>query len=88
MFRVLELAKCTDPASLESFATSLNVPLTRVTSDLATYKGMLTKMTKAKELMQEIIEEQRKKSEQRAAEKAQASASNGELPNGGAAAST
>merc|ERR1711871_1846349 len=50
MFRVLELAKCTDPASLESFATSLNVPLTRVTSDLATYKGMLTKMTKAKSL--------------------------------------
>uniref|UniRef100_A0A7S2T3V4 Uncharacterized protein n=2 Tax=Chloropicon primus TaxID=1764295 RepID=A0A7S2T3V4_9CHLO len=87
MFRLLELAKATDPASLEKLSTSLSVPLARVTADLATYKGMLTKMTKAKELMQEIIEEQRKKSAQREAEKAQTNASSGELPNGGTPAS-
>lgn len=87
MFRLLELASCTDPASLEKLSTSLSVPLNRVTSDLATYKGMLSKMTKAKELMQEIVEEQRKKAAQREAEKAEkaeSTSSNGELPNGGA----
>ena len=83
MFRLLELASSTDPASLEKLAASLSVPLSKVTSDLATYKGMLSKMTAAKELMEEIIAEQRKKTAQREAERLQASASNGELPNGG-----
>jgi len=56
---------------------------------------MLSKMTAAKELMAEIIAEQRKKSAQREAEKLKqqeeansGSASNGELPNGGTPAAT
>mmetsp|Transcript_35353 Transcript_35353/g.76782 ORF Transcript_35353/g.76782 Transcript_35353/m.76782 type:complete len:296 (+) Transcript_35353:150-1037(+) len=94
-FRLLELVGATDPASLEKLTSSLSLPLTRVTSDLATYKGMLSKMTAAKELMAEIIAEQRKKSAQREAEKLKqqeeansGSASNGELPNGGTPAAT
>ena len=90
LFRMLELASAADPASLEKLASSLSLPLTRVTSDLTTYKGMLSKMTKAKELMEEIIAEQKKKQKEREAEKAAkaASPSNGELPSGGAPAAT
>ncbi len=93
MFRLLELAGATDPASLEKLAESLSLPLSRVTSDLATYKGMLSKMTAAKELMAEIIAEQRKKAAQREAEKlkqqeANTGGSGGELPNGGTPAAT
>lgn len=82
MFRLLELAKATDPESLEKLTSSLGVPLSKVTTDLATYKGMLSKMTKAKELMDEIIAEQRKKTAQREAEKMEKSAPSVE-PNGG-----
>merc|ERR1712118_317353 len=56
MFRLLELASSTDPASLEKLAASLSVPLSKVTSDLATYKGVLSKMTAAKELMEELLQ--------------------------------
>jgi len=83
MFRLLELAGCTDPESLEKLTSSFNVPLDRVTSDLATYKGLLSKMTKAKELMDEIIAEQRKKSAQREQEKMEKSETPNVEPNGG-----
>merc|ERR1739848_265417 len=42
LFRILELASLTDPASLEKLVNSMNVPLTKVTSDLGTYKGLLS----------------------------------------------
>ena len=83
MFRLLELTGNTDPASLESLTSALNVPLSKVTGDLATYKALLSKITKARELMAEIVAEQKKKAAQRAEEKAardqgvQASASSG-----------
>jgi len=84
MFRLLELAGCTDPESLEKLTSSFGVPLDRVTSDLATYKGLLSKMTKAKELMDEIIAEQRKKSAQREQERLEKSDTTPNVePNGG-----
>jgi len=83
MFRLLELAGCTSPESLEKLTSSFGVPLERVTSDLATYKGLLSKMTKAKELMDEIIAEQRKKSAQREQERMEKSETPNVEPNGG-----
>jgi len=84
MFRLLELASSTDPASLEKLSSSLGAPLSKVTSDLATYKGMLSKMTKAKELMDEIIAEQRKKTAQREQERMEKSDQSSNVePNGG-----
>lgn len=69
MFRMLELASATEPASLEKLVSSMGIPLAKVTSDLGTYKGLLSKLTKSRELMVEMLEEQRKRQAQREEEK-------------------
>merc|ERR1712157_242441 len=70
IFRILELGSSMDPASLEKLSTALGAPLDKVTSDLATYKALLSKLTKARELMADVLEEQRKRQRQRDAEMA------------------
>lgn len=75
LFRILELAGAKDPKSLSTLVASLGVPSERVNADLLTYKGVLTKLQGAKELMKEFIEREKKKAAEREAAKAAAAAS-------------
>lgn len=70
LFRLLELSGAKDPKSLSALVGSLGVPSERVNADLLTYKGVLTKLQGAKEIMKEFIERERKKRDERAAAKA------------------
>jgi hypothetical protein len=51
LFRLLELAGAKDPGTLGALVTALGVPQERVTADLLTYKGVLSKLAGAKEIM-------------------------------------
>lgn len=51
LFRLLELAGAKDPKTLGGLVTSLGVPQERVNADLLTYKGVLSKLAAAKEIM-------------------------------------
>lgn len=70
LFRLLELAGGKDPKALAGLVTSLGVPAERVNADLLTYKGVLSKMQAAKDMMVEFVAREKKKSAERAAEKA------------------
>ena len=70
IFRVLELAQCTDPAALERVVNELGLKKDAVTRDLATYKGILSKLNAAKELMKEYLERERKQTAARLEAKA------------------
>lgn len=72
IFRILELAKCTDPEALKRVTSELGLKTEKVTRDLATYKGILSKLNAAKELMKEYLEREKRKTEERLAEKAAA----------------
>jgi photosystem II biogenesis protein Psp29 len=74
LFRLLELGKATDPESLKAMVEALNLNLEKVQSDLLTYKNILSKMAKGKELMEEVLQRERKKTAERLAEKAKAEA--------------
>ena len=69
LFRVLELAEVAEKAALESLVEALGADYTKVTKDLTLYKGMLSKMEGARELMQETIAREKKKDEERLKEK-------------------
>jgi len=75
MFRMLELAKATDPKALESLAGAGGVDLKKVNSDLAMYKGLLSKLAAAKELQAEFLEREKRKTAERLAKKAEKAAS-------------
>jgi len=70
MFRMLELAKATDPKALEALATAGGVELKKVNGDLAMYKGLLSKLAAAKELQAEFLEREKRKTAERLAKKA------------------
>jgi len=70
LFRMLELAGATEPKALETLVTSLGVKMESVNRDLLMYKGVLSKMTAAKELMEEMMEREKKKQAERDAAKA------------------
>lgn len=70
LFRLLEKAGDVDPASLDKVISHVGISKERVTSDLGLYKGILNKMAMAKELMQELVEREKKQQAQREAEKA------------------
>eukprot|EP00963_Diacronema_lutheri_P009043 scaffold800_cov327-Pavlova_lutheri.AAC.12 len=70
LFRLLENAGDVDPASLDKVISHVGISKERVTSDLGLYKGILNKMAMAKELMQELVEREKKQQAQREAEKA------------------
>ena len=70
LFRILELAGGKDPKALGAVVTALGVPQERVNADLLTYKGVLSKLQGAKEIMKEFIEREKKKTAERAAAKA------------------
>lgn len=70
LFRLLELAGAKDPKALGSLVAALGVPQERVTADLLTYKGVLSKLQAAKEIMKEFLEREKKKQAERDAAKA------------------
>merc|ERR1711869_48952 len=68
LFRLLELGKATDPESLKAMVEALNLDLEKVQTDLLTYKNILSKMAKGKELMEEVLQRERKKTAERLVE--------------------
>ncbi|KAK9813879.1 hypothetical protein WJX73_003218 [Symbiochloris irregularis] len=72
LFRLLELSKAKDPQALQGLVKAMHVPQESVNRDLTTYKGLLSKLNAAKELMREYTARERKKAEERAAAKAEA----------------
>jgi photosystem II biogenesis protein Psp29 len=72
MFRMLELAKATDPKALEALASAGGVDLKKISSDLSMYKGLLSKLAAAKELQEEFLEREKRKTAERMAKKAEA----------------
>lgn len=79
IFRMLELAGAKDPKALGSVVSALGIPLERVNADLLTYKGVLSKLQGAKEIMKEFMEREKKKQAEREAEKAAKAASSSEV---------
>ena len=72
MFRMLELAKATDPAALEALVTAGGLSMSKVSGDLSMYKGLLSKLAAAKELQEEFLEREKRKTAERLAKKAEA----------------
>ncbi|KAM7270343.1 hypothetical protein ACFE04_029557 [Oxalis oulophora] len=70
MFRVLELANATEPTVLEKLCAALNISKRSVDRDLDVYRNLLTKLVQAKELLNEYVEREKKKREERESEKA------------------
>lgn len=77
LFRILELAGAKDPKALGALVSALGVPQERVNADLMTYKGILSKLQAAKDLMKEFIEREKKKVAEREAAKANVPANDG-----------
>ena len=77
LFRMLELTGATEPAALARLAEASGAPLSKVNADLTLYKGLLSKLAAAKELMAEFLAREAKKTAERAAAK-QAKASSEE----------
>ena len=74
IFRMLELAKATDPKALEALAQAGGLSFKKVNGDLAMYKGLLSKLASAKELQAEFLEREKRKTAERMAKKAEAQA--------------
>jgi hypothetical protein len=74
IFRMLELAKATDPKALEALAQAGGLSFKKVNGDLAMYKGLLSKLASAKELQEEFLEREKRKTAERMAKKAEAQA--------------
>lgn len=69
LFRLLELSGAKEPKALETLVKSLNARPEAVQRDLVTYKGVLSKLSAAKELMKEILAREKKKQAEREAGK-------------------
>ena len=76
LFRVLEAAEMPDKAALEALVGDLGCEYDKVTKDLTMYKGMLSKMEGARELMEETVKREQKKDAERLAEKEKKRAEN------------
>jgi photosystem II biogenesis protein Psp29 len=71
LFRMLELTPGgKDPKALSSLVSALGLEQERVNADLMTYKGVLSKLQAAKDIMREFMEREKKKQAERMAEKA------------------
>ena len=67
MFRLLELSNASEPSTLEKLCEGLNVDKAMVDKDLDVYRGLLSKLTSAKELMAEFLAREAKKKAEREA---------------------
>jgi hypothetical protein len=56
LFRLLECANASDPATLEQLSKALNVSKLSVDRDLDVYRNLLSKLTQGKELLKEYTE--------------------------------
>lgn len=54
-----------DPTALETLVKSMNVKTESVNRDLTAYKGILSKLNAAKELMAELLAREKKKAQER-----------------------
>ncbi|TAD78683.1 MAG: photosystem II biogenesis protein Psp29 [Oscillatoriales cyanobacterium] len=71
---VLDLAENADrlKEAIESFAATLNLPIDKLQKDLELYRGNLEKIAQARITYEDMLEAERRKREQRAAEKSAA----------------
>ncbi|KAL5730699.1 Protein THYLAKOID FORMATION 1 [Ranunculus cassubicifolius] len=67
LFRLLELSNATEPTILEKLCAALNISKRSVDRDLDVYRGLLSKLVQAKELLKEFLEREKKKLAERAA---------------------
>lgn len=74
LFRILELAKASDPAILEQLAKAVNVNKLSIDRDLDVYRNLLSKLQQSKDLLKEYVDREKKKQAEREAEKAGAAA--------------
>jgi photosystem II biogenesis protein Psp29 len=70
LFRLLELTGAKEPAALEKLVKAVGVKPESVNKDLLMYKGVLSKLSAAKEMMRDYLERERRKQAEREAEKA------------------
>ncbi|GFH13535.1 protein THYLAKOID FORMATION 1, chloroplastic, partial [Haematococcus lacustris] len=70
LFRLLELTGAKEPAALEKLVKAVGVKPEAVNKDLMLYKGILSKLSAAKELMKEFLIREKRKQAEREAEKA------------------
>jgi len=70
LFRLLELTGAKEPAALERLVKAVGVKPEAVNRDLMLYKGILSKLAAAKELMKEFVEREKRKQAEREADKA------------------
>lgn len=59
------VAGAKDPKALETLVNSMNVKTESVNRDLTAYKGILSKLNAAKELMAELMAREKRKQEER-----------------------
>lgn len=69
IFRLLELAGLTDPSALQELVKASGMDQDMVNRDLMTYKGLLSKLSAAKEMLKEMNDREKKKTAERMAEK-------------------
>jgi photosystem II biogenesis protein Psp29 len=77
LFRLLELTGAKEPAALDRLVKAVGVKPDAVSKDLLLYKGVLSKLSAAKEMMRDFVERERRKQAEREAEKAAKSAGGG-----------
>eukprot|EP00798_Chlamydomonas_sp_ICE-L_P018201 gene18201-24643_t len=70
LFRLLELTGAKEPSALETLVKAVGVKPENVNRDLTLYKGILSKLSAAKELMAEFLVREKRKQAERDAEKA------------------
>lgn len=69
LFRMLELANASEPATLEQLCNELGVSKLSVDRDLDVYRGLLSKLSQAKELLRDFLDREKKKQSEREKEK-------------------
>lgn len=74
LFRLLEITKESEPATVQKLCESLGINIMSVNRDLDVYRGLLSKIAMAKDLLQEYLAREQKKKAEREQEKAQAAA--------------
>eukprot|EP00879_Flechtneria_rotunda_P000202 GHRR01000274.1.p1 GENE.GHRR01000274.1~~GHRR01000274.1.p1 ORF type:complete len:294 (+),score=105.51 GHRR01000274.1:1140-2021(+) len=74
LFRLLELTGAKEPAALERLVKAVGVNPAAVNKDLLLYKGVLSKLSAAKDMMREFLERERRKQAERESAREQAKA--------------
>ncbi|GLI66136.1 hypothetical protein VaNZ11_009868 [Volvox africanus] len=80
LFRLLELTGAKEPAALERLVKSVGIKPEAVNRDLLMYKGVLSKLAAAKEMLREFVEREKRKQVERDAAKAAKSATAEPVP--------